>query len=212
MSAAHVLAYDRFKRSGDVILACGALIVSLPIQVAVGVLVAAKLGRPVLFKQARPGLNGDVFTLFKFRTMKNTAPCRGMVTDEQRLTSFGRALRATSLDELPTLVNVIRGDMSLIGPRPLLVAYLDRYTPVQARRHEVRPGVTGLAQVSGRNALSWEQKFALDVYYVEHRSFALDLKILLKTVGALTRRDEISASGNATMPEFFGSPTEPETR
>lgn len=203
--------YDHIKRAADVVVAGGALVASVPIQAAVGVLVAVKLGRPVLFTQARPGLNGEIFTLYKFRTMKSVDPTRGMISDEQRLTSFGRALRATSLDELPTLINVIRGDMSLVGPRPLLVSYLDRYTPEQARRHEVRPGITGLAQASGRNALSWEKKFALDVYYVSHRSFALDMNILLKTVRALVKRDGISATDNVTMPEFQGSPVDPDT-
>jgi len=210
MSTVRARPYDRIKRAADVVVAGGALVVSLPVQAAVGVLVAVKLGRPVLFKQARPGLNGEIFTLYKFRTMKSVDPARGMVSDAQRLTSFGRALRATSLDELPTLINVIRGDMSLVGPRPLLVSYLDRYTPEQARRHEVRPGITGLAQASGRNALSWEKKFALDVYYVSHRSFALDMTILLKTVRALVKRDGISATDNVTMPEFLGSAVDPD--
>ena len=212
MSMARARPYSYFKRAADVALASGAFVLSLPIQAAVGVLVAVKLGRPVLFKQARPGLNGDTFTLFKFRTMKSVDPTRGMITDEQRLTPFGRALRGTSFDELPTLINVIRGDMSLVGPRPLLVAYLDRYTPEQARRHEVRPGITGLAQASGRNALSWEAKFALDIHYVDHRSFALDMSILLKTVRTLARRDGISATDNVTMPEFLGTPIEPNTQ
>jgi lipopolysaccharide/colanic/teichoic acid biosynthesis glycosyltransferase len=212
MSTTGTPLYSFIKRAADLVLASGALVLSLPIQAAVGVLVAIKLGRPVLFKQTRPGLNGHVFTLLKFRTMKSVDPSRGMITDEQRLTSFGRGLRGTSLDELPTLINVIRGDMSIVGPRPLLVAYLDRYSPEQGRRHEVRPGITGLAQASGRNALSWEEKFALDIYYVDHRSFALDLNILLKTVRALVRRDGISATDNVTMPEFLGTASEPDAR
>lgn len=200
--------YDRVKRGCDAAIASVALVVSLPLQAVVATLVAVKLGRPVLFKQARPGRSGEVFTLYKFRTMKNADPARGIITDAQRLTPFGRALRATSLDELPTLANVIFGDMSLVGPRPLLVAYLNRYTPEQGRRHEVRPGITGLAQASGRNALSWDEKFALDVYYVDHRSFRLDVSILAKTMRALVRRDGITAADNVTMPEFLGTDTE----
>ena len=183
-----------------------------PSAVAVAVLVAVKLGRPVLFKQSRPGLHGKAFTLFKFRTMKTPSPARGLISDEHRLIAFGRILRATSLDELPTLFNVVRGDMSLVGPRPLLVQYLSRYSLEQARRHEVRPGITGLAQASGRNALSWEQKFALDVYYVDHRSFALDLTILAKTVRALIIRDGINAADSVTMPEFLGPIPESDAR
>lgn len=200
--------YDSVKRSCDVIVAGVALVASLPVQVVVAALVAVKLGRPVFFKQPRPGLNGRIFTLYKFRTMKTADAAKDLTSDEQRLTPFGRALRATSLDELPTLLNVVRGDMSLVGPRPLLVAYLDRYTPEQARRHEVRPGITGLAQASGRNSLSWDEKFALDVRYVNQRSFALDVKILLKTVLALVRRDGITATDSVTMPEFFGTDTD----
>lgn len=194
--------YDRVKFSNDVLIAGIALLVSLPVQLVVGALVAVKFGRPVLFTQPRPGLNGRVFTLYKFRTMKNADSASGLITDAERLTPFGRALRSTSLDELPTLINVLRGDMSLVGPRPLLVSYLDRYTPEQARRHDVRPGMTGLAQASGRNALSWTEKFALDVYYVDHKSFALDVSILCKTVRALLKREGISATDNVTMPEF----------
>ena len=206
------ISYDRYKRAGDAAIASLALVLTLPVQAVVAGLVAVKLGRPVLFEQSRPGLHGEAFTLFKFRTMKSPNPARGLISDEHRLTAFGRALRATSLDELPTLYNVIRGDMSLIGPRPLLVQYLSRYSPEQARRHEVRPGITGLAQASGRNALSWEQKFTLDVYYVDHRSLALDLSILVKTVRALIVRDGISAADNVTMPEFLGSSPESDAR
>ena len=148
--------------------------------------------------------------MVKFRTMTDArGPDGGLLSDADRLTSFGRFLRSTSLDELPELWNVLRGDMSLVGPRPLLMLYLDRYTPEQARRHEVRPGVTGLAQVSGRNALSWEDKFALDVWYVDHRSAWLDLKILARTVGRVVRRDGISAAGEATVGEFMGPPSRP---
>jgi lipopolysaccharide/colanic/teichoic acid biosynthesis glycosyltransferase len=197
--------YDRVKRVLDIVGAGSVFVVSLPIQAVVGVAVAGALGRPVLFRQKRPGRDGRIFTLVKFRTMKDPDPARGLVTDEQRLTRFGRMLRSTSLDELPTLLNVIKGDMSLVGPRPLLVRYLDRYTPEQARRHEVRPGVTGLAQVSGRNAISWESKFALDVEYVDNRSFRLDLKILIMTVSAVLKRDGITAEEHVTTHEFMGS-------
>ena len=181
------------------------LLVTLPIQIVVAVLVALRLGRPVLFRQRRPGRDGVQFVLIKFRTMRDFDPARGLVTDAERLTRFGRILRRTSLDELPTLWNVLRGDMSLVGPRPLLVQYLDRYTPEQARRHEVRPGVTGLAQVRGRNALSWAEKFAADIEYVEHRSLRLDLAILCRTVSIVLRRKGISAAGEATMAEFSGT-------
>ena len=180
------------------------LIVLSPVLAVVAVLVAANLGRPVLFKQDRPGRNGRVFRLYKFRTMKNIDQVRGLVTDGQRLTEFGRVLRSTSLDELPTLINVFKGDMSIVGPRPLLVQYLDRYTPLQARRHEVRPGITGPAQVSGRNALSWEEKFILDVEYVDSRSLTLDAKILWLTAISVARRHGITANGEATMGEFTG--------
>ncbi|GEP28556.1 sugar transferase [Cryobacterium levicorallinum] len=194
--------YDFAKRGGDVLFATIALVISFPVQIVIATLVAVKLGRPVLFAQPRPGLSGRIFTLYKFRTMKNVDSAEDLRTDAERLTPFGMALRATSLDELPTLINVVVGDMSLVGPRPLLVAYLDRYTAEQARRHDVRPGVTGLAQVMGRNALSWAEKFALDVYYVDHRSLAMDVFILFKTVRAVVKRDGISAADNATMPEF----------
>jgi lipopolysaccharide/colanic/teichoic acid biosynthesis glycosyltransferase len=194
--------YDLLKRVLDVLVSAILLVVTSPLQALVAALVAMKLGRPVLFRQPRPGRNGRVFTLVKFRTMKNADPARGLVTDADRLTSFGRALRATSLDELPTLWNVLKGDMSLVGPRPLLVEYLDRYTPEQARRHEVRPGVTGLAQASGRNALAWEEKFRLDVEYVDSRSLALDIRILFATVRAVFVREGISADGHVTMQKF----------
>jgi lipopolysaccharide/colanic/teichoic acid biosynthesis glycosyltransferase len=161
----------------------------------------------LLFRQVRPGLHGHPFTLYKFRTMRGAATGEaGVHTDAERLTGFGRWLRATSLDELPELWNVLRGDMSLVGPRPLLMRYLPLYTAEQMRRHDVRPGVTGWAQVNGRNALSWEDKFALDVWYVDHRSLLLDLKILARTVAAVFRREGISYENSATMPEFTGSP------
>lgn len=195
----------RTKRLIDLAVAVPAFAVSLPVQGAIAVLVARKLGRPVLFRQRRPGLHGRPFTMVKFRTMLAPDPAAGRVDDADRMTAFGAALRATSLDELPTLLNVIRGDMSLVGPRPLLMQYLDRYTPEQARRHEVRPGLTGLAQVSGRNAIEWDDKLALDVEYVDRRSLRLDLRILLLTVRQVVRRDGITAPGHVTTAEFMGS-------
>lgn len=195
--------YDRVKRALDVTVGALALAGSAPLQAVIAGVVLATHGRPVLFRQVRPGLNGTTFELVKFRTM--LLPDADHVSDADRLTRVGRLLRSTSLDELPTLWNVVRGDMSLVGPRPLLVQYLDRYSPDQARRHEVRPGVTGLAQVSGRNALSWEERFDLDVHYVEHRSAGLDLSILGRTVLAVLRRQGISGEGEATMHEFLGS-------
>ncbi|MGA4508455.1 sugar transferase [Propionibacteriaceae bacterium G1746] len=194
--------YDTPKRLLDIAASAVGLVVSAPVQLVTAAVVLAAHGRPVLFRQERPGRDGEIFELVKFRTMRHPDPTHQ--TDAQRLTGVGRFLRATSLDELPTLVNVLKGDMSLVGPRPLLVRYLDRYTPEQARRHEVRPGITGLAQASGRNGLSWEQKFALDVEYVDARSLALDLKILAMTVGAVLKRDGISQQGEATMSEFLG--------
>ena len=155
---------------------------SLPVQLAIAVAVAMKIGRPILFRQARPGLHGKPFVMVKFRTMLPIDPSRGWTDDASRMTPFGRTLRSTSLDELPTLWNIIRGDMSVVGPRPLLMKYLERYTPEQARRHEVRPGLTGLAQISGRNAISWEQKLALDVQYVHNRSLIIDFKMIVATI------------------------------
>jgi lipopolysaccharide/colanic/teichoic acid biosynthesis glycosyltransferase len=193
------------KRILDLAIAVPAFVVSLPVQALVAVLVTRRLGRPVLFKQQRPGLHGAPFTMRKFRTMLPVDAASGRLDDASRLTSFGRILRSTSLDELPTLWNVIAGDMSLVGPRPLLMQYLPLYSREQARRHEVRPGLTGLAQVSGRNALSWEEKLRLDVEYVERRSTRLDLAILRDTVTAVVRRDGINAEGSVTMPEFRGS-------
>lgn len=191
-------------RVRDVVAAGVVGLVTLPITLATAVLVRLRMGRPVLFRQVRPGRHGEPFTLVKFRTMLHLDSAKGLVTDEQRITSIGRILRATSIDELPTLWNVLVGQMSLVGPRPLLMAYLDRYTPEQARRHEVKPGITGWAQVNGRNALSWDEKFALDVWYVDHRSMALDLKILGLTALKVLRRDGISAESHVTMPEFLG--------
>ena len=196
---------DVLKRAVDVTAAAVGLVVTAPLQLVVAAVVRARLGSPVLYRQQRPGRDERVFTLVKFRTMRDLDPSQGLVTDEQRLTPFGSLLRSTSLDELPTLWNVLRGDMSLVGPRPLLVRYLDRYSSEQRRRHEVRPGITGLAQVSGRNALSWAEKFALDVQYVDTRSFALDLRILARTVRQVWRREGISDEVTATMTEFDGA-------
>ncbi|MFJ4166474.1 sugar transferase [Microbacterium sp. NPDC089698] len=195
-------AYDPLKRLLDVVAAGIALVVLSPVIAVVAILVATRLGRPVLFAQPRPGKDAKVFVLRKFRSMRDVDPAQGLVTDEQRLTRFGRALRSTSLDELPSLWNVLKGDMSVVGPRPLLVEYLPRYTSQQARRHEVRPGITGLAQASGRNALSWEEKFALDVEYVDNRSVALDARVIVATVRAVFVREGISAEGHATMQKF----------
>lgn len=194
-----------FKRSFDV--AASVLLLALlgPALMLLAVMVRVKLGAPVLFSQERPGLGGRVFRLYKFRTMTDARDENGeLLPDSERLTPFGRFVRSTSLDELPELFNVLKGDMSLVGPRPLLVEYLDRYTPEQARRHEVRPGITGLAQVSGRNALAWEDRFALDVWYVDHQSLWLDLKILVRTVTTVLRREGIAEDGQETMSEFLG--------
>ena len=181
------------------------IVVFSPLLALVALLVRLKLGSPVLFRQVRPGLHGRPFTMLKFRTMTDARDASGqLLPDSQRLTPFGRFLRSTSLDELPELINVLRGDMSLVGPRPLLMQYLERYTPEQRRRHEVRPGITGWAQVNGRNALSWERKFELDVWYVDHESPWLDLKIIFMTVWKIFRRDGISQPGQATAEEFRG--------
>jgi sugar transferase EpsL len=194
------------KRTLDLVLTAGALLPLSPLIAALALLVRTRLGTPVLFRQQRPGVNGRPFTLFKFRTMTDGCDVQGhLLPDVERLTPFGRFLRSTSLDELPELWNVLRGDMSLVGPRPLLMQYLDRYTPEQARRHEVRPGITGWAQVNGRNTLTWEQKFALDVWYVDHVSLALDVKIIALTISKIIKREGISEPGQATAQEFSGT-------
>jgi lipopolysaccharide/colanic/teichoic acid biosynthesis glycosyltransferase len=194
------------KRLFDVIGAGAALIAAAPLLAGVAVLVRLRMGSPVLFRQVRPGLNGEPFTIYKFRTMRDATDASGApLPDAARITPLGRLLRETSLDELPELLNVLGGSMSLVGPRPLLVAYLDRYTPEQARRHLVKPGITGWAQIHGRNAISWEEKFALDCWYVDHQSLALDLYILARTVVAVLRREGIAHEGSATMPPFLGS-------
>ena len=194
------------KRAFDFLVSLAALLLLWPVLLVLAVLVRVKLGPPALFRQQRPGLHGRPFTMLKFRTMTDARDTEGnLLPDGERLSSFGRSLRSTSLDELPELINVVAGDMSLVGPRPLLMRYLDRYTPEQMRRHEVRPGITGWAQVNGRNAITWDQKFALDIWYVDHHSLRLDLRILWLTVRNVLRREGISQAGEATMEEFFGT-------
>ena len=196
------------KRLFDLVCSVLALLLLWPVLLVVFILVRVKLGSPALFRQLRPGLHGRPFMMVKFRTMLDAIDAEGnSLPDEVRLTRFGRFLRASSLDELPELWNVLKGDMSLVGPRPLLMEYLPLYSVEQARRHEVRPGVTGWAQVNGRNALSWQGKFVLDVWYVDHCSFWLDLRILLTTVRKVFVREGISAEGQATMQKFTGSDT-----
>lgn len=199
--------YQRIgKRVMDLGLAVPALVVLAPVGLAIGGLIWWKLGGPVLFRQQRPGRNDELFELIKFRSMSNARGADGeLLPDEERLTPFGLRLRRMSLDELPTLWNVVRGDMSLVGPRPLLVQYLDRYTPEQRRRHDVLPGVTGWAQINGRNAINWDEKFEHDVWYVENLSLRTDLRILLRTAAQVLGRRGISAEGHATMPEFVGN-------
>lgn len=197
---------DAMKRTIDVLAAVTGLLLLSPVFLIVSLLVTADLGRPVLFAQLRPGKDGKLFRMYKFRTMRDVVGADGrQLPDLERLTKLGRLLRSTSLDELPELINVLLGHMSLVGPRPLLPQYLDRYTPEQARRHEVKPGITGWAQVNGRNALTWEEKFQLDVWYVDNRSLWLDMRILLMTIVGVLKREGISSDGHATMPEFTGS-------
>lgn len=199
--------YERWiKRPQDFFCALAALIVLSPVMGLTAWLVKRNIGSPVFFTQNRPGLNGKIFKLYKFRSMSDERDADGnLLPDEQRLTSFGKKLRATSLDELPELLNILKGDMAVSGPRPLLVQYLTRYNKEQARRHEVRPGLTGYAQVYGRNSISWEEKFEKDVYYVDNVSFMLDWKIIVHTVVSVLRKEGISADGSATMEEFMGS-------
>jgi lipopolysaccharide/colanic/teichoic acid biosynthesis glycosyltransferase len=200
------------KRLFDLVVAASLLLLAAPLTLLVALVVLVTLGRPVCFRQRRPGLHGVLFTILKFRTMREGLDQAGRpLPDERRLTRIGAVLRRASLDELPTLWNVVRGDMSLVGPRPLLPEYLDRYSPQQARRHEVRPGITGLAQVSGRNALNWDDRLALDVKYVENLSFRLDMTILLKTVLVVLSFGGISQPGHATVEEFMGSQEESRT-
>lgn len=195
-----------FKRWVDFILSLFAIIILSPVLLVLSILVERKLGRPVLFKQERPGKNERIFKMYKFRTMTNTRDKKGnLLPDEKRLTTFGKKLRSTSLDELPELINILKGDMSIVGPRPLLVKYLPLYNKKQKRRHEVRPGITGLAQINGRNAISWEQKFEWDVKYVENITFLGDLKIILDTVKTVLRHEGINSEDSATMEEFRGT-------
>lgn len=193
------------KRLLDFVLSLLALLILFPLLVVLGILVRVFLGTPVLFIQQRPGVNEKIFRLYKFRSMTDRKDTEGkLLPDEERLTRFGRFLRASSLDELPELINILKGDMSIVGPRPLLMQYLDRYNSFQKRRHEVRPGITGLAQVNGRNALSWKKKFQYDVWYVDHVSFLLDVKIILQTIKVVLSHSDISSGTSATMEEFGG--------
>jgi len=197
------------KRVVDIVGASVGIILLAPVMLAVALLVLLTMGRPVLFRQQRPGLRGKPFTLYKFRTMRDARTASGeLLPDDLRLTTFGKWLRSTSLDELPELFNVLKGEMSLVGPRPLLMEYLPRYSPEQARRHEVKPGITGWAQVNGRNALTWEEKFRMDVWYVDHWNLWLDMKIVLLTIWKVLKREGISAEGSATMPVFTGNTTQ----
>ncbi len=203
--------YAVIKRTIDVVAASTALIVLSPLVLGVALVVRIKLGSPILFRQVRGGYHGAPFSILKFRTMTDARDEAGMLLpDADRLPAFGRFLRSTSIDELPSLINIICGDLTLVGPRPLLMRYLPRYNAEQQRRHEVRPGLTGLAQVSGRNALSWDDKLRLDVEYVDTRSLALDLRILVRTIGKVVQREGISSGESATMTEFMGSERPPQ--
>lgn len=196
------------KRVFDVTVAIFILLIAVPFVPILMLLVRINLGSPLLFRQQRPGLHGKPFTILKFRTMTDARDAQGnLLPDDKRLTAFGKFLRSSSLDELPELLNVLKGEMSLVGPRPLLMQYLERYTPEQMHRHDVRPGITGWAQVNGRNAIVWEEKFALDVWYVKHLSFGLDLKILCLTLVKIFRREGITQPGHVTVQEFSGSRT-----
>lgn len=197
------------KRSFDIFFSTLALLVLSPFLFLIAFSIRSSMGKPILFRQVRPGLRSVPFAMYKFRTMKETQDSNGLpASDDRRLTPIGKFLRSASLDELPELFNVIKGDMSLVGPRPLLMQYLDRYTPEQARRHEARPGITGWAQINGRNAISWEDKFKLDVWYVDNRSFLLDLKIIALTVWKSIARKDINQPGHATAQEFMGNARE----
>lgn len=199
--------YEKYvKRPQDFCCALLAIVVFSPVMFITALLVRMNLGSPVLFKQKRPGLNGQVFNMYKFRTMTDEKDKNGnLLSDEERLTKFGKILRSTSLDELPELINILKGNMSLVGPRPLLVKYLERYNEHQSRRHEVRPGLTGYAQINGRNSVTWEEKFDMDVYYVDHVRFVIDWKIILQTVLTVIKRDGISSDSAATMEAFSGT-------
>jgi len=199
------------KRPFDIITSSLILLIGLPIYAILAILIYTKLGHPILFRQQRPGLHGKPFTILKFRTMTDGRDAGGnLLSDAERLTTFGRFLRSSSLDELPELWNVLKGEMSLVGPRPLLMQYLPLYTPEQARRHKVRPGITGWAQINGRNALAWEEKFKMDVWYVDNHSFLLDTKIILQTIIKTIQRDDISQEGQATVIYFTGNSTQHE--
>ncbi|MGB9788925.1 MAG: sugar transferase [Dictyoglomus turgidum] len=194
------------KRIIDIIGSLIGLVVASPIIVVISIIIYIAMGRPIFFKQVRPGLKGKPFVIYKFRTMLDLRDENGnLLPDEKRLTTIGKFLRSTTLDELPEFWNVLKGDMSLVGPRPLLMEYLDRYTPEQERRHNVKPGMTGWAQINGRNAITWEEKFKLDVWYVDNWNILLDLKIIFLTILKVLKREGISAEGHATMPEFMGS-------
>lgn len=198
--------YEKYiKRLVDIVLSGCALVVLSPVLLLVALLVRTKLGSPVLFKQKRPGMNEEIFEMYKFRTMTDEKDADGnLLPDEVRLTPFGQKLRSTSLDELPELLNIFKGDMSIVGPRPLLVKYLERYNSEQRKRHLVRPGITGLAQVEGRNSLTWNEKFAFDIEYINNITMLNDIKIILKTVGVVFKREGISSETSATMEEFMG--------
>lgn len=198
--------YEKYiKRGIDFLLALVATVVLSPVLLAVAILVRIKLGTPVLFRQQRPGLNERIFTIYKFRTMTDARDDKGeILPDEVRLTRFGQVLRSTSLDELPELFNILKGDMAIVGPRPLLVQYLPLYNERQKQRHTVRPGITGYAQVNGRNSISWEEKFELDVYYTEHLTWWMDIKVFFKTIKAVVAREGISSESSATMEPFRG--------
>ena len=195
------------KRTFDIALSLVALLVASPLCLLLGFMIMLRLGNPIIFSQQRPGLNGKPFCIKKFRTMRNACDVEGkLLSDEQRMIPLGQKLRRWSLDELPQLFNVIKGDISLVGPRPLLMEYLPLYNPKQARRHDVKPGITGWAQVNGRNAISWEEKFEYDLWYVDHQSFLLDMKILWMTLLKVIRSEGVAQSGHATMEKFRGSP------
>jgi sugar transferase EpsL len=198
----------KLKRLVDLGVGTVALVVMFPLIMFIALLVALFLGKPIIFRQQRPGLNGEPFTLFKFRTMTESAGVdRKPVPDSDRTTTFGRVLRSTSLDELPELINVLRGEMSIVGPRPLLVRYLERYSPFQMRRHEALPGITGWAQINGRNAVSWDHRFEMDVWYVDHQSLLLDMKIIVQTLWRIVKRDGIDQPGIIGAAEFMGGCT-----
>lgn len=193
------------KRALDIVVSSISLLVLSPLLAVIALMIRVKLGAPVLFRQIRPGLGGEPFHILKFRTMTDLRDSQGdLLADNERMSAFGSFLRSASLDELPELINVLMGDMSIVGPRPLLMQYLDRYTTEQARRHQVRPGITGLAQVNGRNALSWEERFQLDVWYVDHYSLWLDFKIIFMTPWKILKQEGINQPGQSTMEEFFG--------